>query len=393
MSLSTLVRALVPAASLLLVSAVTAMPNEDPGRLQFRGASFPVKEEAGTVTVVVKRQKGDHGEVTVEYETSAGSATAGEDYEETSGTLTWGDGDRSDKSFTINILDDDADEGQETFVVRLFDPTGGAVLGSVSQTTVRIKPSDREDDGSGGGGGGGGGGGEPGIVKLTAVSYPAYESTGEAVVTVERSENADGAASVDFSTLDGSAVAGDDYTTTQITVTWNDGELGPKNVTIPLIDDDSAENLETITLVLTNPSDNVTLGARDVASVLVVDDDGGDGSCVSDEETLCLQNGRFEVTGNWTDFDGNTGPFHFIPATDGAGLAWFFSDDNVEFLVKVLDGCFLNNHFWVFYAATTSVGFDLTVTDLETGAVSTYSNPVGSIPQATTDVTAFSSCS
>ncbi len=380
----------------IVAPQVLAMP-ENPGRLQFRGASFPIEEEAGQVTIVVKRQNGSHGEVTVDYETSAGSATAGEDYEESSGTLTWGDGDRSDKSFTVTIFDDELDEGQETFGVQLSNPTGDATLGSVSVTTVRIKPSDREDDDGGDDDGGDDDGGDDdgddsGTIKLTSITYPAYESSGVALVTVERADGSAGAVTVDFSTLDGSAVAGDDYTTTQTTLAWADGELGLQTVTIPVFDDDVAEDLETVTVVLTNATGGASLGVRDSATVLVIDDDGGAGACVPDEETLCLQDGRFEIVGTWTDFDGNSGPFHFVPATDGAGLAWFFTDDNVEFLIKVLNGCPVNGHFWVFYAATTNVAFSVTVTDLQTGDISVYENPLGSVPLATTDVNAFATC-
>ena len=50
----------------------------------------------------------------------------------------------------------------------------------------------------------------------------------------------------------------------------------------------------------------------------------------------------------------------------------FFNAANPEVLIKVLDGCGFNNHYWVFYAATTSVGFDLTVRDTTTGDSMTY---------------------
>ncbi|MCP3912436.1 MAG: hypothetical protein GY713_15945, partial [Actinomycetia bacterium] len=51
--------------------------------------------------------------------------------------------------------------------------------------------------------------------------------------------------------------------------------------------------------------------------------------------------------------------------------------DNVEVVVKVLDGCGENGRFWVFATGLTNVAVELTVTDLETGAVRSYSNPQG----------------
>jgi hypothetical protein len=64
------------------------------------------------------------------------------------------------------------------------------------------------------------------------------------------------------------------------------------------------------------------------------------------------------------------------------GLFWFFDSANPEILVKVLNGCALTNHYWVFYAATTNVGFTLTVTDTQTGNRFLRVNPdeVTSVP-------------
>lgn len=370
-------------------AALFAQKPDDPGMVKFRGAAFPIAEEAGEVTVVVKRLRGSTGEVSIDYATTEGTATADEDYVPTEGTLTWDDGDRSDKTFTVEILDDDADEGQETFGVVLENPQGGVEISSPSTAVVRIKPSDREDDE----GEDDEGDDEPaaGEVKLTSASFPAFESDGEAEVTVEREDGSAGEVSVDFSTMPGSAEADVDYTPTAGTLTWADGEEGEKTILVPVIDDAEEEDMETFSIFLTNVVGDAELG-RDVASVSIVDDDGGEGECVPDDETLCLGDGRFQVTGTWTDFAGVSGPFHWVPATDDSGFAWFFDESNVEFLLKVLDGCSLNGHYWVFYAATTNVAFTVEVTDLETGDVETYENPLGNIPLSTTDVTAFPGC-
>ncbi len=61
-------------------------------------------------------------------------------------------------------------------------------------------------------------------------------------------------------------------------------------------------------------------------------------------------------------------------------------------LVKVLDGCPVNQHFWVFAAATTNVEYTLRVTDTETGAVEEYLNPLGVASPAIIDTEAFMTC-
>jgi hypothetical protein len=57
------------------------------------------------------------------------------------------------------------------------------------------------------------------------------------------------------------------------------------------------------------------------------------------------------------------------------GLFWFFGASNPEMLIKIIDGCSLNEHFWVFFAATTNVGFTLTITDTSTGHQAVFHNP------------------
>ena len=61
--------------------------------------------------------------------------------------------------------------------------------------------------------------------------------------------------------------------------------------------------------------------------------------------------------------------------TGDTGTFWFFSPDNLELILKVLDGRAINSHFWVFYGALSDVEYTITVTDTQTGAVRNYHNP------------------
>ncbi len=108
---------------------------------------------------------------------------------------------------------------------------------------------------------------------------------------------------------------------------------------------------------------------------------------------LCLGEGRFLVEVDWQTAQGSTGSAQQVAGgTEDSGVLWFFSPSNWEMMVKVLDGCGVNGHFWVLAAATTDVGYQLRVTDTETGEVRTYDNPVGRLAEATTDTTAFDTC-
>ena len=100
-----------------------------------------------------------------------------------------------------------------------------------------------------------------------------------------------------------------------------------------------------------------------------------DGEPLCGPERLCLRDGRFTVEVEWTDFAGGSGAGRAVPLTADTGAFWFFNQENVELVVKILDGRSVNSHFWVFYGALSNVGYEITVTDEETGARQTYVNP------------------
>jgi YVTN family beta-propeller protein len=124
--------------------------------------------------------------------------------------------------------------------------------------------------------------------------------------------------------------------------------------------------------------------------VLVLDSSSG--PCPNAADTLCLHDGRFALTVAWRTGDGGEGVGTAIPMTSESGLFWFFAAGNLELLVKVLDGCSLNDRWWVFSAATTNVEHTLTVTDTTTSAIRTYFNPQGAPAVAITDTSAFATC-
>ena len=97
---------------------------------------------------------------------------------------------------------------------------------------------------------------------------------------------------------------------------------------------------------------------------------------------LCLNNARFAVTVEWKDFSGNTGSGKAIPLTGDTGYFWFFTNANVELVVKVLDAAAINGHFWVFYGALSNVEYTITVADTVTSERRTYSNSSGEFGSA-----------
>jgi hypothetical protein len=113
-------------------------------------------------------------------------------------------------------------------------------------------------------------------------------------------------------------------------------------------------------------------------------------ACNADATTLCLNSNRFQVRVTWNTTDGRTGSGQAVALTGDTGYFWFFSPNNVEMVIKVVDGRPVNGNFWVFAGGLTNVNAIITVTDMQTGAVRTYSNPQGAAFQPIQATNAFS---
>lgn len=114
--------------------------------------------------------------------------------------------------------------------------------------------------------------------------------------------------------------------------------------------------------------------------------------CLKSPDALCLDGDRFRVTVSWGDTLGNQGMGQAVPVNADSGAFWFFNPNNLEMLVKVLDGCAVNGHHWVFSAATTNVAYTLHVEDTLTGAQVSYVNELGTPAVTRLDSTAFNTC-
>lgn len=106
------------------------------------------------------------------------------------------------------------------------------------------------------------------------------------------------------------------------------------------------------------------------------------------ENSIKLQGGRFLASVTWSAPDGRTGTGHPVAAASNTQGFSFFTQDNVDLSVKVLDGRALNGKFWVFYGSLTNVQFTLTVKDTQTGAQKTYMNNQG-LNSSVADTSAF----
>jgi streptogramin lyase len=125
----------------------------------------------------------------------------------------------------------------------------------------------------------------------------------------------------------------------------------------------------------------------------------GSGPCVANATTLCIDDKpgdkRWQIGATYKTAEGGglAGSGQAIPlaslgVTEG-GLFWFFDADNPEMLIKVINACALNQSFWVFYSATTNVGFTVTVKDTKNPRSKSYRNTDGTAAPPEQDTSAF----
>lgn len=97
--------------------------------------------------------------------------------------------------------------------------------------------------------------------------------------------------------------------------------------------------------------------------------------CSGSSTALCLEDGRFRLHTDWWVGDDRTDNATALPMRKETGGFWFFTPDNPEVVVKVLDGCGSNGHRWIYAAGLTDVEVHLSVTDTATGEVWSRVNP------------------
>ena len=106
--------------------------------------------------------------------------------------------------------------------------------------------------------------------------------------------------------------------------------------------------------------------------------------CVANGTTLCIDDApgdaryKVQVSFATSQGGGSSGPGHAIPLSSlgvvHGGLFWFFSADNPELLVKILNTCSFSSNHWFFASAGTNVGLTITVTDTKTSFQQVYTN-------------------
>jgi hypothetical protein len=157
----------------------------------------------------------------------------------------------------VALSDELLDEPDETVNLALNDPAHAA-LGDPAIANLTIIDND-----------------EAPTVRFAATSYSVHEAGGTVTITVTLSNASAKAVTVAFATSDGTAAADSDYTAASGVLVFLPGQTSQR-FTVPIDDDVLDEPDETVNLALSNPS-NAALGAPNIATLTIVDDDGEPG--------------------------------------------------------------------------------------------------------------------
>ncbi|XP_048733160.1 sodium/calcium exchanger 2-like isoform X2 [Ostrea edulis] len=187
------------------------------------------------------------GTVNVEFETREGSGKAGKDFKYQTGVLTFKDTEYR-QCITIDIVNDNQFENDCDFYVILKNATKGTSLGDPSVTRVTVVDDD-----------------EPGEFQFETPHTYADLSSGKVRVNVERDYGLDGKVTMEYSTIDGTAVGGTslskdvDYIQVSGTLEFKHQETS-KTIEIKINKD--SKGSKNFVVALKNPSLGAKIGHR-----------------------------------------------------------------------------------------------------------------------------------
>jgi hypothetical protein len=189
--------------------------------------------------------------VTVDFTTGDDTALAGSDYAATSGTVTFLPG-ATTQFVTVTVNGDTTFELNETFFVTLTNPVNATV--AVTQAVGTIVNDDALP-----------------TVQFNTTQYSVIEDLGPATITVTLSNPSAFTITVSYTSTDGTAIAGVDYTAASGVVTFAPGAT-QQTYTVAILTDPIDEADETVLLGLSSPV-SATLGVTNAATLTIVDDD------------------------------------------------------------------------------------------------------------------------
>jgi choice-of-anchor B domain-containing protein len=241
-----------------------------------------------TLNLSVQRNGSDTTEsVAVSYQVIQGSAKQGDDFTVTNSTLTWAANDNTDKAISIVIADDlENTELAESFFIRLYNPTNGAVLGLNNYNTINIDGQISTGSGS-----------------FEFSEQTIAENVDKYTVNVNRLGSTSGSVAFQYNMTSGQAIIGTDMLDSSGQVSWAEGESDTKEIILTIINDTEEEESETFTLTLSS-IDNSNLGSNAEITFTIADDDQNTAPVVTLSEDFEVNTGQTQsLTAQASDTD------------------------------------------------------------------------------------------
>ena len=229
-----------------------ALPSQAASVVQFPISNCLVVEGSGKLEILVQRQGNVDTMVGVQLSTTPITATPGADYAPLTTNLAFPSG-ISQRMVHIPILNDGRVGTTRTFKVSLGEPTGGAALGAITNLSVMILDNDKG-------------------LHFYAPDLTFNSDAASANIKVARGDDGDAQVTVDYTTSDNSALAGQDYLPASGTLIFNPGEV-LKSFTVPLLNDGRAGTNRSFRVTLLNPTGGGVLPKPPTMTVTLVDTD------------------------------------------------------------------------------------------------------------------------
>ncbi len=239
--------------SVAFVATGTITNDDNVGPKLAVGDATVLEGNSGTtpLTFTVAMVPVSASDVTVDYATSDGTATTGSDYTAASGTLTIPAGQASG-SIVASVNGDTTYEPNETFALTLSNPVGATIVAGTAVGTIM------NDDPL------------PQLVVGDASVLEGNSGTSPLTFTVAMVPVSGSDVTVDYTTSDGTATAGSDYTAAPGTLTIPAGQTSG-SIAVSVIGDTTYEPNETFTLTLSNPAGATIV--TDTAVGTIINDD------------------------------------------------------------------------------------------------------------------------
>lgn len=234
-------------------TAVGTIVDDDPAPVASIGDISVLEGDDGlTDAVFTVTLSGPSGNpISIEFATSDGTGVAGVDYQETSGTVTFDPGETT-ATITVPVIANTTDQPDRTFFVDLFNPSN-ATLG-VTQAEATILDDDDP----------------PGMSINNVTVQEGDVGTTDAVFTVLLAAPSGKLVTVEYATMDDTAIAGDDYTAQNGVLTFQPGET-QKTITIEVLSNGIVQPNRQFFVDLSNPI-NATLSINRGTGTIVDDD-------------------------------------------------------------------------------------------------------------------------